>query len=235
MFYLTRGETSQEIQELVNLIRGMSDIQRTFFFAARRTIALRGTSDQIALAEWLFGRLDKPVDPQTAKPAAYDFPAPGGAVDAVRVLYFTQDQVSDPHEMIYVIRAIADIRRGFSYSPRGAIALRGTPAQIALAEWLFSELDRPGTAQTGRTEAYNQPAPSGRTDAVRLFFLSHNETQQDLQEIIQMIRQTADIQEIAAYGPRRAIALRGTPGQIALAEWLVSQLGATAAQQSSPR
>ena len=165
-----------------------------------------------------------------------NFPAPNGAVDAVRVLYSTQDQMSaDLQQIVYLIRTITQIQRTLSYAPRGAIVLRGSPAQVAVAEWLFGELDRPATPQTSRTEAYDQPATGGRSDAVRLFFFSHNETQQDLQEIINMIRTTAEIQFIASYPPRRAIALRGTPAQIALAEWLVGELGKRAGQQPSPR
>jgi hypothetical protein len=64
----------------------------------------------------------------------------------------------------------------------------------------------------------------------RLFFFAHNETPQDLGEIMQMIRTTADIQAIASYPQRRAIALRGTATQVALAEWLVGHLGMAANQ-----
>lgn len=236
LFYLTHGETPQDAQELVTLIRGTTGLQRAFLYSAGRTISLRGTSDQIALAEWLFGGLDKPVDPQTVKPAASEFPAPNGAVDAVRVLYLTQDQTPESYqEIMNLIRATADIQRIFSYIPRGAVVLRGTPAQIALAEWLFGELNKPISSQTNRTEAYNQPSESGRGEAARLFFFSHNERPQDLQEILQMIRSTADIQSIAPYPPRRAIALRGNATQIALAEWLVGHLGAMTSQQTPPK
>jgi hypothetical protein len=236
LFYLTHGETPQETQDLVHLIRGTTDIQRAYLYEGRRTIALRGSSDQIALAEWLFGRLDKPVDAQTVKPAAYEFPAPNGAVDAVRVLYFTQDQMSEnPQHMINLIRQTSDLQRVFSYSARGALALRGTPAQIALAEWLFRELNQPVSPPVRRTAAYDQPAPSGRSDVARLFFFAHNETPQDLGEIMQMIRTTADIQAIASYPQRRAIALRGTATQVALAEWLVGHLGMAANQQIPPK
>jgi hypothetical protein len=231
LFYLTHGETAQETQQLVNLIREMSDIQRISYYGDRRTIALRGTPDQIALAEWLFGRLDKPVDPQTVKPAGYEFPAPNGAMESVRVLYFTQDERSEnPQQMINLIRTATEIRRAHDYSPRGAIVLRGTAAQIALAEWLFGELNKPVNPQTNRTAAYQQTAPTGRSEAVRLFFFSRNETDQDLQEIMQMIRTMADIQAVNPYPPKRAIVVRGTPAQIALAEWVVSQLSAKASQ-----
>ncbi len=228
LFYLTHGETPQEVQEFVNLIRTMTDIRRLFPSAARRTIALRGTSEQIALAEWLFSRLDKPVDPQTAKPASYEFPVPGGEVDAVRVFYFPLEETpEDLQQFVNLVRTTTDVQRIFPYDARRAIALRGTPDQIALAEWFFSQLNKTLTSQANRTEAYAPPAPAGRNDAVRLFFFAGSETPQELQEILQMIRTTADIQRIFPYPAQRAIALRGTPAQIALAEWLFGQLGAT--------
>jgi hypothetical protein len=52
---------------------------------------------------------------------------------------------------------------------------------------------------------------------------------------MQMIRTTADIQAIASYPQRRAIALRGTATQVALAEWLVGHLGMAANQQIPPK
>lgn len=235
VFYLTHGETLQDAQELVNLIRTTSDIQRGFPYATRNAIALRGTPEQIALAEWLFSRLDKPVDSQTAKASAYEFSQPSGAVDAVRVFYFTHDETAENlQQMINLIRVTADIQRIFSYDPRRSIALRGTPAQIALAEWLFTELDKV-SPQTNKAETYEHPAPSGHGDAVRLYFFTHNETQQDLQETIQLIRVTADIQRIFSYGPRRAIALRGTSAQIDLADWLFGELGAPASERTHPK
>jgi hypothetical protein len=233
VFYFTHGETPQEIQEIVNLIRTTADVQRAFPYASRRAVVLRGTADQIALAEWLFSRLDKPIDPLTAKAAAYEFPEPGGAVDAVRVFYFTHEESPDNlQQMINLIRTTADIQRIFSYNPRRAIALRGTAAQVAVAEWLFGELEKPVSLQTNKKVAYEHAAPIGRGgDAVRLFFFPDNETQQDLQEAVQMIRTTADVQRIFPYGARRAIALRGAPAQIELAEWLFDELGAPASEQ----
>jgi len=91
-FYLTHDETPTDTQEIVNLLRATADIQRVFPYHARGAIALRGNPAQIALAEWLFSQLDKPVDPQTAKAAAYEFPEPGGGVDAVRVFYLTRGE-----------------------------------------------------------------------------------------------------------------------------------------------
>jgi len=236
LFYLTHSETPQEVQEFVNVIRTMTDIQRVFAYAPRRAISLRGTSDQVAVAEWLFSRLDNPVDAQTAKPAAYEFPGPTGAVDAVRVFYFVHNETpQDLQRMINLIRTTTDIQRIFPYAARGAIALRGTSDQMALAEWLVGRLDKAVITQTNRVEAYAPPTTSGRRDAVRLFFFADNETPEDLQQMINLIRTTTDIQRIFPYAARRAIALRGTTDQMALAEWLVGQLETTANQQTRPK
>jgi hypothetical protein len=236
VFYFTHDETPQDLQAIVNLIRTTADIQRVYPYAGRRAIMLRGTPAQIALAEWLFSQVDKPVEPQTAKATAYEYPEPGGGVDAVRVFYFTHDETpQDLQAIVNLIRTTADIQRIFPDIARRAIALRGTPAQIALAEWLFGELDKAAGPQTNQTDAYEHPAPSGGGDAVRLFFFTHDYTQEDLQEMINVIRTAADIQRIFPYAARRAIALRGTPAQIALAEWLFHQLGTPVSEQTRPK
>jgi hypothetical protein len=235
VFYFTHDETPQDLQAIASLFRITADIQRVYPYAARRVITLRGTPAQIALAEWLFSQVDKPVDAQTARTTAYEYPEPGGGVDAVRVFYFTHDETAqDLQSMGNLIRTTVDIQRVFPYALRRAIALRGTPVQIALAEWLFGELDKAASPQTNQTEAYEHPAPSGG-DAVRLFFFTHDHTPEDLQEMISLIRTTADVQRAFPYAARRAIALRGTAAQIAMAEWLFHQLGAPASERDRPK
>jgi hypothetical protein len=64
VFYLTHDEKQKNTQEIVNLIRTTTDIQRIFPYAARRAIALRGNAAQIALAEWLFHQLGAPASEQ---------------------------------------------------------------------------------------------------------------------------------------------------------------------------
>jgi hypothetical protein len=224
LFFFTHAEGPEQIQEFVNLIRTATEIQR--ISPAQGTVSLRGSPTQIALAEWLFSELDKPSDAASGKPATYDFPGPNGAIDAVRLLYFAHDAApANPQEMINLIRTITDIRRASSYSARRVLLLRGSPEQMALAEWLFGELDKVADPQTRRIDKYPETGPLGRADAVRLFFYANNETPQDFQEILQMIRTTTDLQRTFSYTPRRTIALRGTPSQIALAEWLFRESG----------
>jgi len=236
VFYLTHDETPTDTQEIVNLIRATADIQRIIPYPARKAIALRGNPAQIALAEWLFSQVDMPVDPQTARTTAYEYPEPGGGVDAVRVFHLTHGETrQNTQEIINLIRTTADLQRIFPYTARGAIALRGTPAQVALAEWLIGELDKAATPQANTMDAYEHPAPSGGGDAVRLFFFPQDYTLEDLQDMTTLIRTTADLQRIFPYTARGAIALRGNASQVALAEWLFHQLGAPASEQIRPK
>ena len=64
VFYFTQAASPQSMQEIVNIIRAMTDIQQASRDNAQRTLALRGTADQIALAEWLFNKLDQPASGQ---------------------------------------------------------------------------------------------------------------------------------------------------------------------------
>jgi len=80
VFHLTQGETRQNTQEIINLIRTNGGYSADLFpYTARRAIALRGTPAQIALAEWLIGELDKAGTPQANTTDAYEHPAPSAA------------------------------------------------------------------------------------------------------------------------------------------------------------
>ena len=90
------------------------------------------------MAEWLFNELDSPV----AQPAMpHEYRTPGTTDDVVRVFYvITAPTVQDFQEAATLVRTISDIRRVFTYNARNALVMRGTDAQIGLAEWLVKEL-----------------------------------------------------------------------------------------------
>jgi len=58
-FYLTNLSQPNELQDLVNILRTLLDTQRLQQFASQQAIVVRGTPDQIALAEKLIDDLDK--------------------------------------------------------------------------------------------------------------------------------------------------------------------------------
>jgi general secretion pathway protein D len=60
VFYIKNATTVQELQEISTTVRSVTEIRRAFTYNAQWAILLRGTADQIALAEKLIQDLDKP-------------------------------------------------------------------------------------------------------------------------------------------------------------------------------
>jgi len=58
-FYLTNLSAPTELQDVVNAIRAVLDVQRVQQLLSQNALIVRGTPDQIALAEKLVGDLDK--------------------------------------------------------------------------------------------------------------------------------------------------------------------------------
>jgi general secretion pathway protein D len=58
-FYLNNFSTVSELQDVANLIRTILRVERVQQFPAQNVIVMRGTPDQVALAEMLINNLDK--------------------------------------------------------------------------------------------------------------------------------------------------------------------------------
>ena len=64
--------------------------------------------------------------------------------NVVKVFYLKNvTSVQEFQEIVTAVRSITDIRRMFTYNAQNAIMARGTPDQIALADKLFHDLDKP--------------------------------------------------------------------------------------------
>lgn len=60
VFYLKNVTKVQQLQEIATAVRSLTDIRRTFTYNEQNAILVRGTQDQVALAEKLIHDLDKP-------------------------------------------------------------------------------------------------------------------------------------------------------------------------------
>ncbi len=60
IFYVTNTTTVQEFQEIAQAVRTVPEARRTFTYNAQKAIIVRGTADQVAMAEKLIHDLDKP-------------------------------------------------------------------------------------------------------------------------------------------------------------------------------
>jgi len=117
----------------VTAIRTVADLQRLFPFASGKAVIARGTSDRVAVAEWLIHELAKPSDPQ----ATHETTMPGATDGVVRLFYVGQQSGNAALTALATqIRTTAGIMRIFPFSQPPALILRGRPDQIATAELL---------------------------------------------------------------------------------------------------
>jgi hypothetical protein len=223
VFYLTNTNTVQAINEVGTLIRTIAEVRRLFMFYEQRVLVVRDSPDQVALTEWMLGELDKPhTTAASSQPSAiYDY-RPDSREGQVRIFYLPNAAtIQDFQEIATLVRTISETRRIFTYNEPRAIVVRGTPDQLALDAWMFSELAKPATEQTQIAGIHEYKMPGTNGDIVRVFYLPLSETTQDLQKTATRIRTTAQIRRVFTYNARRAVALRGTVDQIALAQTMI--------------
>ena len=60
VFYIRNSTTVQDLQEIATTVRSVTEIRRSFVYSAQNAILVRGTADQVALAEKLIKDIDKP-------------------------------------------------------------------------------------------------------------------------------------------------------------------------------
>ena len=236
VFYLTHTETPQNLQEVANIIRSMTDIQQASVDQAKRGLALHGTPGQLVVAEWLLNEIDRPVSGQPATslsqiPIMHDFRDARGHDEVVRVF-----NIANPgtprnfQEITNLIREITGMQRVFPYSSRKVQVVRGSVEQVAVAEWLFKELDRPETVKPtvpqGQSPDIRELQITPKVaHVVRLFYFTYNQTPQDFQEIAKQISARTDVfTAVVPYQPQRVLAWRGPVERMALAERLVKEL-----------
>jgi hypothetical protein len=216
LFYLNNTATVQEFQEIANLTRTATNVRAAFTYNAARALALRGTGDQLALAEWMINELNQPTQ-QSHSSAPHEYRMPGGNGDVVRIFYLSNTKTAqDFQEVANLVRTTTNIRMAFTYNEARALALRGPSDQIALANWLIDELN------TNGHDEYR--VPNASDDVVRVFYLPHTATVQDFQGAANRIRTETEIRMAFTYNAQRALALRGTVTQLALAERMVKDL-----------
>jgi hypothetical protein len=230
IFQLTQDENKQQLEEIATVLRTTGDIQQVFIDDTKRTVKVEGTAGQIAMADWLVRQMDLPANGEFS--GVHEYRPPARSDDVVRVFYLTHASTAqEVQEIVTTIRSVADIRRMLVYNALKAVAVRGTGQQISLAAWLVDQLNQPANVTAPAPHEYNLPGD----DVARVFELTYPQTPQQLQEIVTTLRSIGDIPRLFVYNARRAVALRGTAEQVALAAWLVSELDKPVSGQAAAR
>jgi hypothetical protein len=105
---------------------------------------------------------------------------------------------------------------------------RGTAEAIMLVHWLLQQLDKPAIGQPGApsvpsSTAYEYQTTYDADNIVRVFYL-HSPTVRDFQGVATQVRTKANLRRVFTYNAPRAMAVRGTVDQIAMAERIVKEL-----------
>jgi hypothetical protein len=142
VLYVANAKSAQDFQEMANTVRTIVEIRRMFTVNASRALLVRSTPDEMAMAQWMLGQLDKPAAAQQNQ-ASGEYRVPGAADDVMRVFYVANSKsVQDFQATANAVRTATQIRRVFTYNAEHALAVRGTANQLALAEVLIHDLSR---------------------------------------------------------------------------------------------
>jgi type II secretory pathway component GspD/PulD (secretin) len=143
VFSLAHTETPIQLQELTNLIRSISDMQRVFPYGAQKMVVASGSVDQMAVAEWLVQQLDLAPGSPAPNAGTREIQWTFATMHTARVFFLTHDQTpAGMQAIIDQLRAASKVQRLIPYNARHAIAARGTAEEIAALQTLVQKLDR---------------------------------------------------------------------------------------------
>ena len=112
------------------------------------------------------------------------------------------------------------------------LSISGPVEQIRIASWVLAELDRPAPATPPPPSAPLTLQTKEPDNTIRVFYPSKITSDQDFAEVVNAILTSSDIRYVARYASHRAIVLRASPEQLALAEWLLAELNRDSPQQT---
>jgi hypothetical protein len=140
VFALPAAANPQQMQEMVNAIRSISEVQRVVVYTAQRAMVLRATPGQAKLAEWLVEQLKASPGAAGMRATVFDgdLAPPGHRAPAVRVFYLpAATSPADLQGTVTRMRTETKVQCLIGYTAIPAIALRGTDAQAEAAERLM--------------------------------------------------------------------------------------------------
>jgi hypothetical protein len=229
VLYFTHLDTPQAMQEVTNVVRSIGDISDASLDLVKRSLTVKATADQIAMAAWLTAELDK----TGTTPGARDLMFDDAKAPLAQIFYLSHvDNPRDLQEIVNAMRSMVDIQRVFPMNQQ-AIVMRGSAEQVKAADWLLGVLDQTAHPQTeGAPTEYRLPATelNIRGGLVIQVAETHLDTPQAIQEVTNLIRSIADVQRCFPINSQRFLVIRADDDQMALANWLLKVLSGASGQ-----
>ena len=213
-FNLAQAQTRRDVLEVATVMRAVAGVRQVFVNDQQKSVTVRGTADEVRLAEWLVAALDRPA----TVPQEYAMPGPGD--DRIRVFHLTHAETpQDLNEMVTLIRTLADAQHASVYNLPKALVLRGNAWRISLAEWLIGELNQPpNTPSPAGPREYHLQGVSDDENLVRIFY-THARTSEELWSIVKGMRSAVKVLPRSFVNTARgAIIVRASAEKIAAAE-----------------
>jgi hypothetical protein len=139
-FSFVHTDGSRNLQEIATVVRSTGDIRELAVDAEKKSLTMRGTADQAAIAEFLILALDRAQAP-TDDTSEHHV---GGATDdVVRIFYLpTGSTIAGFQQSATNIRRITRIPRAFTYTGHRALVVRASASQVAEVAKLVAALPR---------------------------------------------------------------------------------------------
>ena len=115
------------------------------------------------------------------------------------------DNKRDLSEFATIIRVITDISEVKDDATEMTLSVKGTPVQMAIADWLVTEFDQRTLPEFSTTEF---KVPNKEDDVARVFFLPRAATLQDFQEIATAMRTIVESRRTFTFNTPRALMVR---------------------------
>ncbi len=223
---LTNAPSEKALKEVATLLRTVTGSPYLSSNVAQSTIAVTGTPEQLALAEWLSKQVDKPAgwrpsDSEYGNPAAREYKLPSAPDELARVFYLRNTAAPQAvQEILTVLRVVADVQKLFFRSEPKMIAYRADPSYANLVEWLLPKLDSP-SGDLSNTFKMPTPARDGSDDVFQVFYLKPPVALDEFQRLITALRTEVYIQKTFGTLSPPVLVVRGSPAQLSESAQLI--------------
>ena len=151
---------------------------------------------------------------------------PAGEIGRGTLVFSHTETKLEVQTIAKIVQQTAAIRDLSVDTAAGTLTLSGTSGQMALAEWLFHELDRSATPSPApATHEFGVPVrvPGASDEVVKVFYLAYAD-KQTLNDITMALRPLTDITRLFSCDTLRILVARGTADRTVVAEWIIHEL-----------
>ena len=141
VFYLAYADSAQALQEAATVVRSVCEIRYVMVHNETKSLALRGTEEQLRFGEWLLGELDR--EPGKATTTGQEFLTRDRLFEyPVRVFVLRGMSPQRIQEVATEVRKQAGTRWLYPYLPLPGVAVRARAEEMAVAAKLLEDAAR---------------------------------------------------------------------------------------------